>query len=214
MQSVFLLKMDKTQFFTYEIFLRRFFTEFLQCYYEYIVGAVIFLMAVVSFFVTLLTKKSVTKSVNSFKEVFDLKTKYLNADTRVRPSQSFSEEVTDYVLNENTNELVVSPLPKNVQDYIDSHIDTALERALERFMEPKNVLEEDVVNDFTSSVNDLTYLAEAMEKAEYYREKLGLPDSYSVGQIYSAVDKHAQDLKIKIKEVQNDKEKKVEPSGE
>lgn len=171
-------------------------------------------MAVVSFFVTLLTKKSVTKSVNSFREVFDLKTKYLNADTRVRPSQSFSEEVTDYVLNENTNELVVSPVPKNIQDYIDSHIETALERALERFMEPKNVIDEDVVNDFTSSINDLACLADAMEKAEYYRDKLGLPDNYSVGQIYSAVDKHAQDLKIKIKEAEDGKEKKVEPEGE
>lgn len=175
-----------------------------ELYGEYIVAGVIFILAVVSFLVTLFTKRDVKKAINDFLEVNDLK--YKTIETRVKSSQSFSEEVPDYILDEHTNELQKSPIFKNIQDFITSHIDTALERALERFTVP-NAIEEDIVNDYTERVNDLSVLGDAIETAERYRDLLKLPDSYSIAQIYDAVDKSSQELKLRLKEVQNSEKK-------
>lgn len=175
-----------------------------ELYGEYIVAGIIFILAVVSFLVTLFTKRDVKKAINDFLEVNDLK--YKTVETRVKSSQNFSEEVPDYILDEHTNELQLSPIPKNIQDFITSHIDTALERALERFSVP-NAIEEDIVNDYTERVNDLSVLGDAIETAERYRDLLKLPDSYSIAQIYDAVDKSSQSLKLRLKEVQNNEKK-------
>lgn len=192
--------------------------DFLSLYSEYIVACVLFMLAVVSFLVTLFTKRNVSKSIESFKEVLDLKkSKYLTADTRNRSQQSFSEEVADYVLSARTNELELSPIPKNIQDYINSHIETALERALERFTVP-NAIEEDIVEDYTSHVNDLASIGEAIEIAEHYRDELQLPDSASIADIYSAVDKRASELKLKLdshlKEVNDGKKEEIKKENE
>lgn len=182
----------------------------LEIYYPYLIAGIIFILAVVSFLVTLFTKKSVTHAVKNFEEVITMGKKYLTVDTRSKTKQVFSEEVPDYVLSERTNELELSPIPKNIQDYINSHIETALERALERFSVPNAIEQEDVFNDYTQRVDDLSSIGEAIELAETYRDRYHLPDTYSISDIYSFVDKQAKDLGLKLKEVSNVKKEKIE----
>lgn len=132
-------------------------------------------------------------------------------------AQSFSEYKKDYVLNSATNELEVLPNPVNIQAKIDSYLECALDRVLER-LTPKVVEERDTIQeDFQNSVDDLASLGEAMEVAEEWRDRLELPASYNMAQIYAAVDERAQKLKkslsdfgkkseVKNNEVQKDVE--------
>lgn len=170
--------------------------------WDIVASSIFFVFAVVAFLVTLFTKRDVKKSIKVFKEILFMKNyipKFKTIETRLTPSQSFSEEVKDYVLNEHTNELEESPVPKNIQDYINSHLDTALERALERFSVPNAIEADDYINDYTICVSDLSSLSEAMDVAEDYRERFNLPDSYSMSDIYSFVDKQAHELQAKLK---------------
>lgn len=164
---------------------------------------IIFALAVISFIVTLLVKRSVKKSINSFSEVMDLKnkSKFLTEETRCSSSQSFSETVPDYHLNADTNELEVLPSPRNIQAKIDSYIESALDRALKRFVPEVSATVDDVAEQLDTSTLDLSSMAQAMEIAESYREQLGLPDSYSISDIYGAVDKHSQELKKRLSEL-------------
>lgn len=130
----------------------------------------------------------------------ELKMKYRTIDTREKKSQSFTPYRDDFLLNSSTGELEKLPIPENVQEKIDSYVECALERALERFL-PKNVTESDQIVDYTQSVEDLAVLGDAMEVAEAYREELGLPDNYSLAQIYAAVDARAKELKGQLGEL-------------
>ncbi len=173
---------------------------------------VIFILAVIAFIVTLFTRKNVSSAVKDFKEVEELKyrtvNKYKSADT----VQEFTPYVKDYVLNSQTNVLQELPVPKNVQDYIQSFVDCALERFKDKYL-PQNVQESDLVADYASSVSDLSSLADAMETAEYYREKFSLPDNYSMADIYQFVDKQANSLKAKLKINQENKSKEAVDNG-
>ena len=114
------------------------------------------------------------------------------ADKSANPSaykQKFSEYVDDYVYNPDTKHLEPLP-PKNIQAEIQSYIDCALERALERFL-PHDVEKRDDVVDYGEAVEDLASLGNAMAIVEDYREKLNLPDNYSMAQIYGAVSERA-----------------------
>lgn len=167
---------------------------------EAIEGLVIFVLAVVSFVVTLFVKHSVKKSISNFKEVLNMSKNptYQTAFTRVSPSQSFSETVPDYRLNPDTNELEELPLPRNIQAKIDSFVESALDRALKRFQPEVSATVDDVAERLDNSTLDLSSLAEAMEIAEKYREQLNLPDNYSMSDIYGAVDKYSSELKNKL----------------
>ena len=152
----------------------------------FFVGA--FLINVINFFRTGRlsngAKKFITDEVNALKK-----------DTSGY-SQTFSEEVPDYVLNPVTNELEESPIPKNVQKYIDSYIDTALDRVIERFL-PENVVEaegEDDASDYVEMYEDLAYAGEVFDRAEYYRDRFNLPDTMSVQDVYKYVNKVSDDI--------------------
>ncbi|QXN75027.1 hypothetical protein [Microvirus mar9] len=194
------------------------FVTFFELYFPYIVAAIMFVLAVVGFIVTLITKRSVSSATKTFKEIINMSDLPKDlASKRVKLSQSFSEIVPDYVLHDTTNELERSPIDKNIQNYIDSFIETALERALQKFTVP-NAVEDDTVVDYTQSVDDLASLAEAMEIAENYREKLGLSDTASIADIYSAVDKESVKLKSQLnnykERVENEKKNKTEQKSE
>ena len=125
-------------------------------------------------------------------------------------TQTFSEEVPDYVLNPVTNELEESPIPKNVQKYIESYLDTALERVIERFL-PENVVEaegEDDIADYTQMYEDLAYAGEVFDIAEDYREKFNLPDTMSVQEVFNYVEKMSEDLAERLKNQTNKSEVK------
>lgn len=164
-------------------------------------------LALIAFIVTMIRTGNCAKSYKNFLEVFDLK--YKTVDTRSNYVQSFSEQVKDYVLNTATNELEELPIPKNVQDKIQSFIGTSLELALEKFLPKAKSYDEycsdlssvptDVIADvYQSRVVDMAAIAESMEIAEKYREEFGLSDTASYADIYAAIDKKAQDLKASI----------------
>lgn len=165
---------------------------------DLVTDLLLFGLSLISFVVTLIRTNSVKHSVDSFKEVYELR-KTVDSSSY---SQSFTSEEKDYILNPVTNELEEKPIPKNVQDYINSYIDSCLERAIERFL-PNNVQDSDVEADYTERVGDLAALGDAMDLAEEYREKFGLPDNYSMAQIYEAVGKSAEALKVKLGEKVN-----------
>ena len=162
----------------------------------------VFIMNTVNFFRTGRlsngAKKFIIEEVNSLKK-----------DTSVY-TQTFSEEVPDYVLNPVTNELEESPIPKNVQKYIESYLDTALERVIERFL-PENVIEadgEDNVADFTQMYEDLAYAGEVFDIAEEYRDKFNLPDTMSVQDVFNYVGKMSAELAERLKNQSNKSEVK------
>lgn len=162
----------------------------------------VFIMNVVNFFRTGRlshgAKKFISEEVNALKK-----------DTSGY-SQTFSEEVPDYVLNPVTNELEESPIPKNVQKYIESYIDTALDRVIERFL-PENVVEaddDDNVADYTQMYEDLAYAGEVFDIAEDYREKFNLPDTMSVQEVFDYVEKMSEDLAERLKNQTNKSEVK------
>ena len=167
---------------------------------EAVEGFFIFVLAVVSFIVTLFVKHSVKKSISNFKEVLNMSENptYQTFFNRVSPSQSFSETVPDYRLNPDTNELEELPLPRNIQAKIDSYVESALDRALKRFQPEVSATVDDVAEQLDNSTLDLSSMAEAMEIAEQYREQLNLPDNYSMSDIYGAVDKYSSELKNKL----------------
>lgn len=162
----------------------------------------VFIMSVVNFFRTGRlsngAKKFIIEEVNTLKK-----------DTSGY-SQTFSEEVPDYVLNPVTNELEESPIPKNVQKYIESYIDTALDRVIERFL-PENVVEvddDDNVADYTQMYEDLAYAGEVFDIAEEYRDKFNLPDTMSVQDVFNYVEKMSQDMAERLKNQTNKSEVK------
>lgn len=157
----------------------------------------VFIMNIVNFFRTGRlsngAKKFISEEVNALKK-----------DTSCY-SQTFSEEVPDYVLNPVTNELEECPIPKNVQKYIESYIDTALDRVIERFL-PDNVVEaegDDNVADYTQMYEDLAYAGEVFDIAEDYREKFNLPDTMSVQDIFKYVEKTSENLAERLKNQNN-----------
>lgn len=173
---------------------------FVECFFS--------IIAIVCFIITYIRTGNIKKSISDFREVYDMKYKTVDSE-RKKYNQSFTPEVKDYLLNSVTNELEELPKKKNVDDYIQSHIESCLERALERFL-PKVKYEDDLIADYTERCDDLASLGEAIEMAEYYREKFGLSDSASIADIYSAVDNSAKVLKTKLS---NDNVKKNKDGG-
>ncbi len=162
----------------------------------------VFIMNIVNFFRTGRlsngAKKFITDEVNALKK-----------DTSGY-SQTFSEEVPDYVLNPVTNELEKSPIPKNVQKYIESYIDTALDRVIERFL-PENVVEaegDDNVVDYTQMYEDLAYAGEVFDIAEEYRERFNLSPTMSVQDVFNFVEKMSEDMAERLKNQTNKSEVK------
>ncbi|QXN75045.1 hypothetical protein [Microvirus mar13] len=146
-----------------------------------------------------LKTRNISKTLNAFKEVYDLKYKTLETNKKQRPKPTeFSEYKDAYVLNPATNELEKLPTQENIQERINSFLECALDRALEKFM-PKNVVErDDVAEEYAASRVDLADLADAMEIAEQYRERFGLSENASMADIYARVDKEAAALKAKL----------------
>lgn len=155
-----------------------------------------YIFAILSCVLTFVRTGSIKKMLN--KDNIEMnKIKYNTISTVKSVPQSFTEYVDNYILNPETNVLEKLDTPINVQDKINSFIDSCFQRSLERFM-PQNVVEEDVVSDYTQRTQDLAGLAEAMEIAEDYRDKYHLPDTYSMSDIYSFVNKQASELKAKL----------------
>lgn len=157
----------------------------------------LFVAGVIAFLVTFVRTFSISKSINNFKEVV---MKYDTFDSKKKKEfkQEFSEFIKNYIYNPDTKLLEELPTLKNIQAEIQSYLDCALERALEKFL--PNVVSEvdDISEDFNNTALDLATMAEAMETAEQYRDMLNIPATATLSDIYSAMDKHAQELKLKL----------------
>lgn len=116
-----------------------------------------------------------------------------------RKAVEFSPLVDDYMLNEETNELEVLPTKKDIQAYIQSFEKCALDNILDAFL-PGETAESDDVRDYTKTRFDLADVGEAFEKAEDYRERLGLGDDLSVAEVFKKMQEYANTLKSKIDE--------------
>lgn len=181
--------------------------DFFVSYWQDILTFGLFVGGLICAIVTFFRTGSISKTIKILKEVEELK--YRNVDTRSNEKQSFSEIIKDYILNTATNELEELPIPKNVQDKIQSFIGSSLEMALEKFL-PKphsyddycnelNSVPTDVIADvYQNRVESMAAIAESMELAEKYRSEFGLPDTATYTEIYAAIDKHAQELKAKL----------------
>ena len=175
--------------------------EFFVTNQDCILSALCCLFAFVGFCVTMIRTGSIKKSLKAMEELNNMPYK-----KTCSYSQGFSEYEKDYVLNPATNELEELEIPKNVQKYIDSYVDTCLEKALEKFL-PDKVSESDSVIDYTQVCDDLSQIGNAMDIAEDYREKFGLPDTYSTADIYAFVQKQSDSLKSQLSQMNKDKEK-------
>lgn len=151
-----------------------------------------------------LTPSILQRLVSFLEEKTEMKYKTFDTAHQNEKSQKFSKYVDDYVLDPATNLLEKLPRQKNIQEYINSFVDCALERAFERFM-PSKVIEDDSVADYTQRLSDLGTMADAMDVAEEYRERFGLPDTLSVKEIYEYVDREAKALKEKLSAVKEDR---------
>lgn len=188
------------------------FVEFFCGYYDVIIGVVFTVLAFIISLVTFFRTGSVKKSISNFLEVNNLSKKYITVDSRPSSdtfAQSFSEYQKDYILNSVTNELEELPVPKNVQEYIQSFLETSLEHAFEKYL-PTNVEDRDDVVDYDRAVTDLASLGEAMEVCEFYREKFNLSPTLSMAQVYDYVDKLSATIKESDKPVVVNGDKEVE----
>lgn len=131
-------------------------------------------------------------------------------------AQEFSALKPKYELNERTNELVDSGEKIDIQKLINSAVDTCLERTLARLM-PTDTDIDDKIVDLSDTRDDLESLTEALTVAEDWRERLDLPDTMSVQDVFKQIEQYEAKLRAdidtvnaKIKEAQAHVEKKTE----
>lgn len=172
------------------------------------------LIAIVVGICTFIRTGSVSRSLKKMED-FEVKFRTPEQARQQSKPQEFSDYVDSYVLNPETNVLEKLETQKNIQAVIQSYADIAVEKALERFLPSQVDTESDPIANYEDSVRDLAVLGEAMETAEYYRDEFGLPDSYSIAQIYAEVDKKAQAYKSAISKANEliNKTKEVKTSG-
>lgn len=165
---------------------------------SFVIGFLCFLLAWVR-------TGSLKKAIKQLKEYEDM-IKYRvaeEAQAEKRTGQEFSNTVTDYILDPVTNELSVSPVPKDIQALIESYIDVALDRALEKFLPEQVVKSDDTVADYTQTSQDLAVMGEAFDLAEEYRQQYNLGDDLSVADIYKYVGEQADKMKNDLLNYQN-----------
>ena len=159
--------------------------------------------------------------LKTFKEELDLISARKISDAAAdiaSVSQSFPDTKPSYMLNEQTGELERLPTDEDIQSKIQSYITTALSSVLDKYLPMLNpVSEEDDIADYSSMRTDLSEIGAALDLAEDYRSRFGLPDNLTAQQIFAEVQKRADDLgaKIKAKGVKSDASKSpTEPKSE
>ncbi|UPW40847.1 hypothetical protein [Sigmofec virus UA08Rod_6488] len=119
--------------------------------------------------------------------------------------QTFSNVKQEYELDERLNKLVESGTT-DLQELLNSSRGTCLEELLKKML-PSEVIvlsyqeQRDILHD------DLDELTMAIDCAEEYREKFGMPLDASIQDIYKRVEDEAKALDKKIKEVSKNEKK-------
>lgn len=164
------------------------------------------LVSIIAFIVTFIRTGSVKKALqnlNLIQGVTNMTTRapdyHQSANENDESIQSFENTRTDYVLNRHTNELEEKPEKIDLQSLINSAVDTALDRVLQKLMPDGSEIPDTIETDYENSIGDLDDLAQAMDIAEEYRERLGLPLEMSVSDIYKRVGEYSSNLLEQIK---------------
>lgn len=161
-----------------------------------------------------------TGSVKKIKEVLDeMKYKTVATAAEIKSHvQTFDDGGLRpvYRLNKSTGELEMTDEVINVQELVDSCKQYCLDACLERFMpaeQPVDIIQQDM----DRYADDLDFLAEAAEKAEAYKEELGLDAGLTVDEVYAAVAAQADALKERLaafKKPQQEEQKGGEDSAQ
>lgn len=180
--------------------------EFVTLLLDHLPEVFSFLVSVSSFALVWYKTKNFNTAIKSYKEVLeDMKTGNVYA-------QDFKDAryKTQYHYNVSKNELEELPTKIDIQAEIQSHIDTCLERVLERFLPPVG----DTVDEVAVSKSNLSKLDEMLsltEKANQYRVQFNLPDTLSIPEVFTEVQKKAAAMKNELSlalsnlEAQNEK---------
>lgn len=131
----------------------------------------------------------------------------LAAEDKAKQGQVFNPLVTQFRLNERTNQLEELPDKLDIRELVRSELHTALEPTLARLM-PDDDEEDEIVRIIDSSADDLDTLNEAFEVAEEWRDRLGLGDEVSHSDIFKHIQEYRDQLSDKLKNV-GDKFKEV-----
>lgn len=151
-----------------------------------------------------------SRSTNSkFKEVIKMLL-YRTPDYRQAEdaeAQSFDRYKKQYELDNRTDTLVAKEQKLDVQALVDSKRESCLDKSLQRLM-PDVAEQSDMIADYTDTRDDLDMLADAFEVAEAWRDRLGLGDDVSVGDVFEKIKTYEHELKERLKEA-NDNAKKT-----
>lgn len=118
-----------------------------------------------------------------------------NSVTREADGQKFSPLVPKYELNERTNELEETD-PLDIDALVQSSKETSLDRTLARLMPDEEG--DKVVADLTDTRDDLDFLADAMDVAEEWRDRLNLAPDVSINDVFKAMDDYNKTLQRDI----------------
>ena len=156
---------------------------------------------------------------NLIKEVVHMNYKFRTLQTREEPKgQTFEKTAPVYRLNKATGELEKTDDVVVLQDVIDSGLETCLSKALDRLL-PEVEQAEDIIQLDTMR-DDLDYAQSVCDRAEEYKEKLGLDPSLSVSDVFAKFAEEAEKISQKIKDYQKSKSEEVkdektdQPQGE
>lgn len=161
------------------------FIEFFESYYQVFIAVACFILSFVTFFVTYFRTGSIKKSFDSAKELEQIMLKYLTDSTHLLPSQSFSPEVDQYVYDEDSNKLYVSPIKRNIQDEIESHKTCALDKILSRIHSPQelNARADAYYGEAFDYQDKLDYFSKALDTLDSVKETYGLDPNLSFEEV-------------------------------
>lgn len=181
--------------------------EFIQEILPYVFSALSALFFGLSAFFSARSNKSINKELQVMaktQQQTESTAKYRAADYRdsvtpdtVPEAQTFNPLLKQYRLNKRTNQLEELDDPLDIQQLIDSKVETALDRTLAR-LSPQQPLDGAVTDCTEDYQDDLDLIADAMDVAEDYREKLGLADDVPVDQVFQKMSTYAEEQLKKI----------------
>lgn len=165
----------------------------MQSFLEYIPYVLIGL-SFISNFLSMVYARKTGKSIDR-----EFSMKFRTPDYRentAAESQKFSPLVTQYRFNSATGQLEELPDKLDIQKLIDSHVDTALENMFERFLPSDKPSEQQLIVD--DMRDDLDRLSSAMEAVDEVKEKFGLDEFASLGEVHSALSSKVAEEEAKV----------------
>lgn len=174
---------------------------------------VILVVSLIAFVVTLVRTGSIQKSVNTLKEIEEMKYRlpdYRQSNKKEKQGTVFTYEVPEYRLDKKSNTLVELPEKKNLQDELNSNRDVALTTSIERLM-PDVESDNGVMEAYGYNADRLEMLVEYSEALNELKRKYAYDDDITLADIVK--DLTARNKQI-LQSMQKQQSKKEEVSNE